>query len=242
MATLSHAGFIKKSLWLAELEPHLNELKGIFVKLSIGFLVLLIVNFYFAGIVLNWFSQNYSIISIKPYDSFNALLVVDFALSIAMLFPFFVYFLGEYISPAFTNTRHVKLISLVSIGLFYLGTLFGFFMFSSYVLNYFTELSTSLGIANLWGVNYLISFVFSNSIIFGFIFQIPLLVFLGIYYNFVDVKKLMKNSVFGVPVVFFASAWITPPDLFSMFLMAVPILGLFYASIFVSILIKKRRR
>lgn len=241
METIPKTGFIN-SQWVLELRPHLNELKVIFVKLLVLGFIFVILNFFVAGFFLEWLSSSYEVISIKPYDSFNALLVVDFALSIAMLFPFIIYLLGGYISPAFNNTKPVKWISLVSIVLFYAGSIFGFFIFSSYLLNYFTELSTGLGIQSLWGVNYLISFIFSNSIIFGLIFEIPLLVFLGIYYNIVDVKKLAKNSVFGIPVVFITSAWFTPPDLVSMFLMAVPILGLFYTSIFVSVLIKKRRR
>lgn len=71
---------------------HLKELKGIVVRIGIAFFILAILNLYSAGFVLQWFSDNFSIVSLKPYDSINALLVIDLVLTIAMVFPLAVFF------------------------------------------------------------------------------------------------------------------------------------------------------
>lgn len=227
----------QKKLWFIELEPHLNEFKNRSISILLIALIFAFLNFFVAQQLIQIVSSSYNVISLVPSDAFNALLFIDFVLTIAMIFPFVVYSGFKYVEPAFETVKSFKMIKyslFVSILLFYLGIAFGLLIFSPILLNYFTGFSLGVGIETFWGINKLIGFLGTNALIFGFIFQIPLVTFLLIKFKVIKADFLLKNSYFGIPIVLTITAFITPPDIISMFLMAAPIFALFYGSIFIT--------
>ncbi len=229
-----------RKLWYIELEPHVSELKNRTITVLIVGLVLLFVNFFLAERLLAFVTSIYKVISIVPYDTFNSLLFIDGVLTVAMLFPIVLYSLAKYLEPAIEDVKifkSMKRFFIASIVLFYVGCAFGLIVFSTFLLNYFTNFSSSVGVEALWSVNKLIEFFGFNAIVFGLLFQIPIGIFLVIKHKVIKPKFLTKLSFFGVPVVLGFSAFITPPDIISMFLMALPVFVLFYGSIFIAKLI-----
>lgn len=223
---------------LITFSEHLQELKRKLLVFGIIFAVISVLNFTLATSIIGFLAKEFSLISLEPLDVFNSTMLIAMGLTLLLSFPIAIFLVIDYLKPAFTSIKPIVKISIISITLFYFGFAFGAIVFSGILAMLAKQFSSDLGITTLWGSLAFVKFVILNGMIFAFLFQLPLLILIGLKTNFLDEKKLTKNSWLAVPVIFLVSGWLTPPDPFSLFLMAVPLTIMFYASIFISIKLK----
>jgi len=76
--------------------------------------------------------------------------------------------------------------------------------------------------------------------VFGIAFQVPLVTFILTKNKIIKTKKLMKFSKFFIIITFIVATIVTPTDPVSMFLLAIPIVSLYYLGVGVSYLIPEK--
>ncbi len=89
--------------------------------------------------------------------------------------------------------------------------------------------------------NYL-SFVITTILSFGIIFELPIVMVLLTRFNIVKISLFKKNRKIFILVIFIIAAILTPPDVVSQVLLAIPMLALFEIGIILSSIFEKKKK
>lgn len=126
-----------------------------------------------------------------------------------------------------------------SIFLFYGGMAFAYFLVFPIIFHFFASV-TPEGVAMMTDINEYLDFVLTLFFAFGVAFEIPVATFLLIWVGIVDVDTLRKSRPYVIVGCFVVGMVLTPPDIFSQTLLAVPMWLLFEAGVLCGSMIKRR--
>ncbi len=156
-------------------------------------------------------------------------LKVAFLASILVGAPFYLWELWRYIGVALVPEERgaVRKAFLPSVGMLLLGMYFGFNFLLPFAFQFLvTYLPEELAIAQVTVTSYL-SFVTSLTLLMGFVFETPLIMWVLVRTGLVDLKTLSGGRRMAVLLVMIFAAIATPPDPFTMVFVALPMLVLY---------------
>lgn len=160
---------------------------------------------------------------------------IAFIAGILLSSPHIFYQLWMFIAPGLYQheKRYVIPFVISSTLLFLGGALFGYFFVFPVGFKFF------LGYANdyiqaLPSVKQYFSFAISFLFAFGIVFQLPVVVFFLSKMGVVTPRFMRQNRKYAILLIFVIAAILTPPDVISQFMMAIPLLILYEISIFVA--------
>ncbi|WP_431158288.1 twin-arginine translocase subunit TatC [Winogradskyella poriferorum] len=158
-------------------------------------------------------------------------------------FPYVLYQLWSFISPGLKdNERKNSRGFLFSASiLFFIGVLFGYYIVTPLSLNFLANYTISEKISNEFDVSSVIAIVRSSAIASGFVFELPIIIYFLTRAGLVTPKFLKKYRKFALVIVLILAAVITPPDIASQVIVAIPILILYQVSIYISALVVKNQ-
>ena len=172
------------------------------------------------------------LIFLTPAEALLANLRLSFITSATVTLPIILY---QLVALAMTVTGRTKraaaLLTVIMYILFGLGISFAYFVVLPFALNFFIgfsgqDLVPNFSIARY--VSFTASFIFS----FGLVFQMPVLFwFLGSL-GILNTGFLRRNRKIALLIVIIFASIITPPDIFSQILMAIPLMILYELGIF----------
>ena len=157
---------------------------------------------------------------------------------IVFSFPVLFYNILMFLKPAFkSNLSFIKVLIFVffSIFLFLIGILFGYFVLIPTSVNFFNSISFDLlGSVSLNYTleNYLI-YLCWILLISSTIYQVPILLLLLAKIGILDIATLKNKRSYVIIGFFILAAFLTPPDPFSQFLVALPMIILYEITIFI---------
>ena len=155
------------------------------------------------------------------------------ALFIAM--PFVLYQAWAFVAPGlYDRERRFALPLLISsIVLFYAGLAFAFFVVFPLVFGFFTSIAPE-GVAVMTDISQYLDFVLKMFFAFGIAFEVPVATLLLIWTGLVSAATLRRARPYIIVAAFTLGMLLTPPDVLSQFLLAVPLWLLFEAGLFLS--------
>lgn len=246
---------------------HLEELRWRLVKSSIAivicafvlfwyqewimdniFLIMLDNNFISFRLMCEWFDicttpTPVEMQSMNVSGQFTYALWTSILGGIVIASPFIFYQLWAFIRPALkTNEKSVMggLVFYVSL-LFLLGILFGYFVVTPMTIQFFGNYRISDQIQNIFTIDSYMGMILSTTFYTGLFFLLPiasyLLARLGVI-TAAFLRKYRKHAIVGVLIL---AAVITPPDLISQIIVAIPIALLYEIGIFVAARVEKQR-
>ena len=174
-----------------------------------------------------------SLINIEISAQFFVYLKISALCAVVVAFPYIIYEVWKFIAPAlYENEKKAvgKAFSLSS-GLFYLGVAVGYFIVLPVCLMFFVNFSLSSEITNTITLNSYISLFVSRVFMIGLIFEFPTVILALSSLGIVKRDMLKGWRKYAVIVTMVIAALITPSDPFSMFVLAIPLYGLFELSI-----------
>ena len=140
--------------------------------------------------------------------------------------------------------KHEKRIALpllvASILLFYAGMAFVYFLVFPLMFHFFASV-TPQGVAMMTDINEYLDFVLTLFFAFGTAFEIPVATFLVVWIGLVDVAALKKARPYVVVGCFVVGMVLTPPDIFSQTLLAVPMWLLFEIGLLFGRLVRRQK-
>ena len=154
-------------------------------------------------------------------------------------FPYIIYQLWKFISPGLLenerqNSRGFIIISSL---LFFLGVLFGYYVITPLSINFLGTYSVSSEVTNQFDISSYISLVRSASIAAGLVFELPIIIYFLTKIGIVNPQMLKKYRKYALVIILILSAIITPPDVASQVIVAIPILILYQVSIYISAIV-----
>ncbi|WP_033956469.1 twin-arginine translocase subunit TatC [Psychroserpens jangbogonensis] len=153
-----------------------------------------------------------------------------------LAFPYVIYQLWSFISPGLRSTerKYSKGFIFMTTFLFFLGVLFGYYIVTPLSINFLANYSVSTEISNEFDISSYISIIRSSSLASGLVFQLPIIIYFLTKIGLVTPEIMKKYRKFALVIVLVLSAIITPPDLASQVIVAIPILILYQVSIYIS--------
>lgn len=164
-------------------------------------------------------------------------LKVSFICGLVIAFPYIIYEIWKFIAPALydNETRSVRKAFLGSALLFYSGVATGFCLIFPVTLSFFQGYTVSDAIANTITLNSYISMFSSMVILFGIVFEFPVLIAILSNMGIVTREMLTKYRKHAFVGVLIVAAVITPADPFSMLIAAAPLYLLYELSVIVCV-------
>lgn len=187
----------------------------------------------------------FSIQSRRMAGQFSTHLWTSIYAGIIVGFPYILYEFWRFISPGLKeNERKTSrgFIVIASI-LFFLGVLFGYYLITPLTINFLGNYQVSEQVMNQFDLESYISVVRTSVLASGIIFELPIIMYILTKVGIVTPEILRKYRKISIVLILVLSAAITPPDVASQVIVAIPILILYEISIYISkFVINKEKR
>ncbi len=173
------------------------------------------------------------LINIELSAQFFFYLKVAVLCGLVVAFPFVVWEIWKFVAPALYDheKKAVKKAFGLSSGLFYLGVAVGYFVVLPVCLMFFVNFSVSDAIVNTISLSSYMSLFTSMVFLIGILFEFPTVILVLSSIGVLTRQNLKQWRKYAFVIVLILSAFITPSDPFSMFVLAIPLYGLFEFSI-----------
>ena len=161
-----------------------------------------------------------------------------------LAFPYLLIEIWGFVGPAlYQSEKKVYWIFSISSVIFFIGgALFGYFIVFPYGFDFFLSLSEPGKIMPSLSIGEFLGFSLKLLLAFGAIFEMPLIVFILARIGVLTPEVMIKHARVAVLVVFIISAVLTPPDPFTMMLMAGPLIMLYIVSVGVCFVAVNRKK
>ena len=183
-----------------------------------------------------------SMISTQPHGPFFVPFKFAFAVSVAVAMPYLLYQLWAFIAPGlYSHEKRLAVPILVSSSvLFYLGILFAYFAVFPIIFAFFAG-SAPDGVSVMTDINMYLSFVLKLFFAFGLAFEVPVATVLLVKAGVTTTKNLATKRPYIIVGAFAVGMLLTPPDIFSQTMLAIPVWVLFELGLYFSRIIKRQQ-
>ncbi len=231
------------------LTGHLKELRNriavCLVVLVAGFFLCLSV----AGRIVTALTDlgtvyNYTYVYIAPQE----LLLVYFNLAlvggVVLTFPVLAYEAYAFCSLGLSRRERTGIVLALLAGtvFFLLGVAFARFISMPFMLRFLIGFSREVDVAASISIQQYVSFLLTVFLIFGAVFELPVISVLLTGLGVLKAEWLMKGRRVMIVAIFVLAAIITPPDIVSQIMVAIPMIGLYELSILLSRLVMKAKQ
>ncbi|ASV29023.1 twin-arginine translocase subunit TatC [Maribacter cobaltidurans] len=151
-------------------------------------------------------------------------------------FPYILFELWKFISPGLyeKERKHSKGFIFIASLLFFLGVLFGYYIVAPLSINFLGSYQVSELVLNEFDLDNYIGLLRSAVLACGIIFELPIIIYFLTKVGLVTPEIMKKYRKIALVIVLIISAVITPPDVTSQIIVAIPVLILYQASIYIS--------
>jgi sec-independent protein translocase protein TatC len=165
-------------------------------------------------------------------EAFFTYLKVSLLAGIVVATPVLFYEFWMFVSPGLYRNEKKYLLPIVLLSVFFfaLGSSFGYFIVFPYGFQFFLGFATDT-IQAMPSMKEYLSFASKMLLAFGFVFELPLVLTFMARMGLVTVPFLKKNRKYAVLLFFVGAALITPPDVITQVMMALPLMVLYEISI-----------
>ncbi len=179
---------------------------------------------------------NFEIQSRVMSGQFNAHIWTSITAGFILAFPFILWQMWLFISPALYDKekKHAQLFIAISSLLFFLGVLFGYFIICPLSINFLAGYQVSQQIENNIDIDSYISLVRSTTLSCGLVFELPIIMFFLSKLGLVNPTFLRKYRKHSLVIILIVAAVVTPPDIVSQIIVTIPLMILYEFSILIS--------
>jgi sec-independent protein translocase protein TatC len=225
------------------LMDHLKELRDRLMRSVLAVLIIFASLFYFSEQIFTFVARpllalmpkGASMIATGVTSPFLVPLMLVLMLSILLAVPYILHQIWGFIAPGlYSHEKRLAGPLLVSsVVLFYCGIAFAYFVIFPIMFGFFTKVVPN-GVAMMPDISQYLDFVVTIFFAFGVAFQVPVATFLLILSGVTTVETLVKKRPYIIIAAFVIGMILTPPDVFSQSLLAIPMWLLFELGLLMS--------
>ena len=227
---------------------HLLDLRSSLLRSLLSVLIIFAALFAFANEIYEFVSaplqkflpENSSMIATDVTSPFLAPFKLTLFVSMFIAAPYILYQIWSFIAPAlYKKEKKVALpLFFSSIILFYLGIAFAYYAVFPLVFGFFTSVGPE-SVAVMTDISNYLGFVLKLFFAFGVAFEIPVATVLLISSGAISPQNLAKKRPYVIVTCFVVGMFLTPPDVISQLMLALPMWLLFETGLFFGRFIKK---
>lgn len=222
---------------------HLVELRTRFLRSVIVITVLVIILLFFSNDIYELIAkplikvlpENSHMIATNVVSPFFTPIKLTIFVAIFISIPYLLFEIWSFIAPALYQAEKKMILPLVfsSTILFYIGLAFAYFAVFPLAFYFFVHTAPENVVISTDIAQYL-DFVMTIFLIFGFAFEVPVAIVLICWSGLTTTQSLKEKRSYMIVAVFAISMFVTPPDVLSQILLAVPMCLLFELGLFCS--------
>ncbi len=231
---------------------HLVELRDRLIRSLAVVLLLFLVCFYFSGEIMKFLSQ--PLYQALPEGSrpiftdqagaFFTLTKVSFLTALLLAMPWVLYQAWAFVAPGLYEHEKKFALPLIVSSVFFLvvGIAFAYTFVLPAAYKFFIAMSARTGAETLQDLQKYWDFTLAIFFGFGLTFEVPVVEMLLVKLGFVSVDQLKQARRYVIVGAFVVAAVLTPPDVLSQFMLAIPLCLLYELGIFLAGFVKARSR
>ena len=160
---------------------------------------------------------------------------LTFFAALFLVMPVVLFQVWNFVAPGLYKNEKRFAIPLLatSIVLFYLGIAFAYFVVFPLIFGFFTSIAPE-GVEVQTDITQFLDFITTIVFAFGIAFEVPVATVLIVWAGLTDIEKLGKSRPYVFLMAFIAGMFLTPPDVISQSLLAVPVYLLYELGIIMS--------
>lgn len=232
---------------------HLVELRTRLLRMLTAILIIFLALVYFSNDIYHLISkplldalpQGSSMIATQVVAPFFTPIKLTLIVSLFLSVPYLLFQIWAFIAPALYQheKRLIYPLLISSSLLFYLGVAFAYYIVFPIAFGFLTATAPE-GVAIATDITSYLDFVLTIFLAFGACFEVPVAIVLLVSSGTVSTESLRKKRAYIIVLAFFVGMVLTPPDIFSQTLLAIPMIllfeiGLFFAKYYEKKLAKK---
>lgn len=185
---------------------------------------------------------SFSLINIAMSGQFTTHILVSAIAGFILAFPYILIEVWRFISPGLKKSERRSAMALVFWGtvLFMSGVLFGYYIIAPLSVQFLGNYTVSSTVSNSISLNSYISTLTSIVIACAIVFQLPIIVYFLSKIGIITPELMKTYRRHSIVIVLILSAIITPPDITSQILVAIPLVFLYELSIFISRMVVRK--
>ncbi len=197
---------------------------------------------YLAAPLMGALPEGNTMISTEPHGPFFVPFKFAFAFSVGVAMPYLLYQIWAFVAPGlYQHEKKTAVPLLVSSSvLFYLGVAFAYFVVFPIIFAFFTGTAPE-GVAVMTDINSYLSFVLKLFFAFGLAFEVPIATVLLVKVGATTPESLAAKRPYIIVSAFVIGMFLTPPDVFSQTMLAIPVWILFEIGLYFSKLARPKK-
>lgn len=230
---------------------HLIELRSHLIKIfiCIGVVFLALAGFsrelydFVANPLVELLPANSTMIATDITSNFMTPLRLSLFAAAFISMPYILYQIWSFVAPGlYKHEKRIAIsILLSSIILFYVGVAFSYFVVLKGALRFFIAFSPD-NVLPMTDIESYLSFVTKLCMIFGITFEIPVLVLILVLTGIISIASLQDKRRYVIVACFAAAGVMSPPDVPTMFMLAIPMILLFELGLIMARLLVKQKQ
>ena len=234
----------------APLIEHLIELRSRLMKAIVVILVVFLGLYAFANDIYSFVAEplmallpeGSQMIATEVASPFLAPFKLTLVVAVFIAIPFVLHQAWAFVAPGLYDNEKMLAIPILvsSVALFYAGAAFAYYVVFPLLFEFFTQTGPE-NVAVMTDINQYLNFVLKLFFTFGVAFEIPIATFLLILSGATTVESLSKKRPYIVLGSFVVGMLLTPPDVISQSLLAIPMYLLYEVGLLFGRLVRKRR-
>ncbi len=229
---------------------HLSEFRKRLITVAICFFLFTIVSFYFVQEFVDQLillGKGYNFVYISPSELFMQYVNISVIIGVVITSPVILFEIWKFLCPGLRlKEKAVMCFAFFSgFAFFLIGSAFAYLIMIPFLLQYFLKIDTTQMIEPMISFANYVSFIISTLLTFGIIFEMPIISMVLSQLGFLKPQWLVKSRKVVIVVIFVIAAFLTPPDIVSQVMIAIPMLGLYELSVLICKLLfyqKQRKR
>lgn len=227
---------------------HLIELRSRLLKALAAVLLILLALLPFSKKIYSWLAEPMiaslpvggQMIATEVASPFLVPLKLCFFVAVFLAMPVVLYQLWAFVSPGLYHREKRLAVPLLvsSVLLFYAGCAFAHYFVLPAVFHFMTSVAPD-GVAVMPDITRFLDFALVLFLAFGLCFEVPVALVILVAIGAVTPQQLAENRSYAIVGAFVISAVVTPPDVLSMLLLAIPMCLLYEAGIIASRMMTK---
>jgi len=184
-----------------------------------------------------------NLISIKMSGQFTTHINISLVAGLIIAFPYVFWEFWSFFRPALYDKERKYAQGAVSMAslLFLTGVVFGYFIITPLSINFLGSYRVSDLVTNQINISSYIGSVTSVALSAGITFELPIVVFFLARVGIITPEFMRKYRRHAIVFVLVVAAVITPPDVFSLILVSIPLVLLYEVSIFIAARVVRKR-
>lgn len=173
--------------------------------------------------------------ALSPIEIPICYMKVAFVAAIFVSFPWIMYQVWAFVEPGLkpNEKKYIGPFLVISWLFFILGGLFAYYGMLTFAVEILANFGGGIAV-NAWSLSSYVSFVLRMLLAFGVVFELPVISALLAMLGILDPAFLVKYRRHSILIIFIVAGILTPPDPFTLFIMAIPLYLLFELSIVVA--------